>query len=126
MKNKKLPHHNDHPSAMAGEAFNVKGNELYPSWISGQLEVPPGGIKEPEGVENCTQLFFVQGGQTGALEVAIAKPIDELFDPATAQRLVLNPGDEFYVPPKNSYMLWNHSEDTVSTLRFVILKPTKN
>lgn len=110
---------------IASQTFNVKGGASNPSWSTGQLDVPPGGKKEPEGVQNCTQVFYVLSGQPKALEVAIAVPEHNTFDPNTAQRIILSPGDEFYVPPKNSYMLWNHSDNSTSALKYFIMKPSE-
>ena len=46
--------------AFASQAFNV---EEVPgrmsSWISGYMELPPGAIKDAEGVGSCCQVFTV-------------------------------------------------------------------
>lgn len=124
VQHRSIPVSGERPPPQAAQTFNVQGFEGQPSWISGVLELPPRGMKEPEGVGECTQVFYVDHGQSNALEVAIAIPLKDHFDEETAQRIRLSPGDEFYVPPNNSYMLWNHSKRVKSTLRFMIVKPT--
>ena len=124
VQHRAIPVSGQGPPPQAAQTFNVKGFEGQPSWISGILELPPRSMKEPEGVAECTQVFYVEQGQSNALEVAIAIPMKDHFDEDTAQRIRLSPGDEFYVPPNNSYMLWNHSKRAKSVLRFMIVKPT--
>ena len=46
-------------------------------WISGFVELPPGAIKDAEGVGECAQVFFITESQDDALEVGIADPSDE-------------------------------------------------
>lgn len=110
------------PPALACQNFHIKGHDSFPSWISGALELPPLSQKEPEAVGICTQVFYVAQGQPKALEVAIASPTENHFDPKSAQRYLLSPGDEFYIPPNNAYMFHNHSEDVVAKVRFTIIK----
>lgn len=89
----------------------------------GALELPAGAIKDPEGIGNFTQIFYVTGGQPGALEVAIAHPQEDTWSDAYAQRLLLSPGDSFYLPPLNMYRLENHSKSSTCSLYYMIIKP---
>ena len=46
-------------------------------WISGFVELPPGAIKDAEGVGECAQVFFITDCQDDALEIGVADPSDE-------------------------------------------------
>lgn len=70
-----------------------------------------------------TQMFFVSDCQDGALEVGLASPDQDEWVDRSAQRLLLNKGDCFYVPPGNIYRLENHSSAKSSMLNWVIIKP---
>ena len=43
-------------------------------WITGFVELPPGAIKDAEGVGECAQVFFISEAQNGSLELGIADP----------------------------------------------------
>lgn len=45
-----------------------------------------------------------------------------LFDPKTAQRFLLSPGDHFFVPVNNIYRLENHSKKVKAVIYWTILK----
>ncbi|ETW06693.1 hypothetical protein, variant [Aphanomyces invadans] len=113
------------PCGYAGQTFNLPGGPTLPTWISGRLLLPPNGAKQPESVGNCTQTFVVLQCQPGSLEVAYADPSEGSFDHETAQRFLLSPGDEYFVPPQNAYYLRNHSKTVEAEVRFVIMKPSR-
>ncbi|DAZ99180.1 TPA: hypothetical protein N0F65_008213 [Lagenidium giganteum] len=118
-----LPSLDGQPVGCAGQSFNLRNTTPISRWISGRLDLPPGGAKEAESVGEAVQVFFVVSGQPQALEVALGPASDEYFDAAKATRFVLSPGDEFYVPAHNAYYLKNHSASSDSELRFMIMKP---
>lgn len=45
-----------------------------------------------------------------------------IFDPKTAQRFLLSPGDHFFVPVNNIYRLENHSKKAKAVIYWTILK----
>mmetsp|Transcript_20193 Transcript_20193/g.61281 ORF Transcript_20193/g.61281 Transcript_20193/m.61281 type:complete len:546 (-) Transcript_20193:743-2380(-) len=109
---------------LAAQAFNtpeVAGH--MPGWISGQVVLPPQAIKDAEGVGACAQVFVVASAQPDSLELDIASPEETGFDPASAQRFILGPGDHFVVPPNNIYRLENHSKDAEAIVCWTIIKP---
>jgi hypothetical protein len=109
---------------MASQAFNIGGvKEHIPGWISGQLTLPPKGIKDAEGVGECSQVFYVGDCQPNSCEVAIANPEETDFDPKTAQRFLLSKGDFFHVPPNNVYRAQNHSTLADCKLYWTIIRP---
>lgn len=61
-------------------------------------------------------------GQPNALEVAYAHPEAGDFNPATAQRFLLSPGDQFFIPPHNIYRLENHSATKDAKIFWAIVK----
>jgi len=98
------PNNKKHLVGMAAQSFNVKESPSFMSaWISGFVELPPHGIKDPECVGDCAQVFFVSECQDEALEFALADPKDEDWNEKLAQRLLLKNRDSFYVPPGNVY-----------------------
>ena len=103
----------------AAQAFNEQG------WISGQLDLPPTGIKDAESVGLCSQVFNVASCQPKALEFALADPdeSDAQFLPETAQRFLLSPGDMFCVPASNVYRIENHSKTHECKLFWTIVRP---
>lgn len=114
----------------AAQAFNLppstskdKNVSQLPGWISGHLHLPPKGIKDAEGVGNCAQVFFIQHCQPNSLEVAYGDPEEDEFQIETAQRILLNPGDFFYIPPSNVYRIENHSKEYESKLAWTIIRP---
>lgn len=56
------------------QAFSTKSQVGISEWLSGRLELPPGGIKDSESVTFSTQIYVVAEGQPNALELAIAMP----------------------------------------------------
>ena len=60
--------------------------------------------------------------------MAIALPKDRQvdFDADSAQRYLLSPGDQFFVPPNNVYRLENHSNLKASKLFWAIIKVRKS
>lgn len=109
---------------LAAQAFNtpeVPGH--MPGWISGQVVLPPQAIKDAEGVGVCAQVFSVAAGQPKALEFSLALPEEPGFNPETAQRYLLSPGDQFLVPPNNIYRLENHSDVADAVVSWTIIKP---
>ncbi|CEG38210.1 Centromere protein C/Mif2/cnp3 [Plasmopara halstedii] len=110
--------------AYAGQSFNLFSPSPFARWISGRVVLPPGAWKEPEGVGQAVQLFFVTGCQPKALELALAPETDDdFFTSKYTTHFLLSPGDEFYVPPGNVYYVKNHSSSADCDLRFTILKP---
>ncbi|KAL7569245.1 hypothetical protein ACA910_016798 [Epithemia clementina (nom. ined.)] len=114
----------------AAQAFNVPNgpNPLYVGFITGNLLLPPKGIKDAESVGACSQVFTVVRCQPGAMEVAYSDPEDEnsdstLLNPETATRFLLKPGDLFRIPPGNSYRLCNHSKTSDAFLTWTIIRP---
>lgn len=108
----------------ASQAFNIpEAGDIIPGWISGHLILPPGGIKDAEGVGLCSQVFSVQTCQPNSLEVSLADPEDNEYDSDTAQRFLLSPGDFFHVPPNNVYRIENHSKEADGKLFFTIIRP---
>ena len=67
------------------------------------MELPPGAIKDAEGVGSCSQVFFLASGQDDAVELGIADPAVNEWVDSTAQRQLLKKGDSFCVPPGNFY-----------------------
>lgn len=111
--------------ARASQAFNEQGVGNFPGWISGQLDLPPTGIKDAESVGLCSQVFNVASCQPKALEFALADPdeSDAQFLPETAQRFLLSPGDMFCVPAGNMYRIENHSKTHECKLFWTIIRP---
>ena len=113
----------------AAQAFNVPNGPkpVYVGYITGNLTLPPKGIKDAESVGSCSQVFTVVRCQPGAMEVAYSDPEDDneeaTFNPETAQRFLLKPGDLFRVPPGNSYRLCNHSKTVDCFLTWTIIRP---
>ncbi|CAI5720467.1 unnamed protein product [Hyaloperonospora brassicae] len=110
--------------AYAGQSFNLFSPSPFARWISGRVVLPPGAWKEPEGVGQAVQLFYVTGCQPKSLELALSPETDdEFFTSKHTTHFLLSPGDEFYVPAGNVYFVKNHSSSADCDLRFTILKP---
>eukprot|EP00644_Phytophthora_capsici_P000047 jgi/Phyca11/525498/estExt2_fgenesh1_pm.C_PHYCAscaffold_40027 len=110
--------------AYAGQSFNLFSPSPFARWISGRVVLPPGAWKEPEGVGQAVQLFYVTGCQPKSLELALAPETDDdFFASKHTTHFLLSPGDEFYVPSGNVYYVKNHSSSADCDLRFTILKP---
>lgn len=113
---------------IASQAFQLnQASESIPGWISGTLELPPTAIKDAEGVGMCSQVFFVVSCQPQSFEAAIAAPDEQpiTFEADKAQRFLLSPGDQFFVPPGNVYRLQNHSDQHACKLFWTIIKPVE-
>ena len=114
---------------LAAQAFNVPSDSstLMPGYITGNLVLPPKGIKDAEGVGICAQVFNIGDCQPKSIEVAIADPDynDGKFESKTAQRFFLSKGEMFHVPPGNIYRIENHSKKTKCTLFWTIIRPMK-
>ena len=67
------------------------------------MDLPPGAIKDAEGVGKYSQVFFVSSCENDAVELGIADPTIDSWEDESAQRLLLRKGDSFYVPPGNIY-----------------------
>lgn len=128
---RKLPMQRRHKSdgkvvGVASQAFNVStdSNPVYPSYIMGNLTLPPGGIKDPESVGACAQTFTVVTAQRNALEISYGDPdVNEgEWEHESASRFFVNTGDIFRVPPGNCYRIQNHSKDTESFLTWTIIR----
>lgn len=121
------PNNKKHLVGLAAQSFNVKESpDFMSSWISGFVELPPHGIKDPECVGDCAQVFFVAECQDEALEFALADPKDEDWNEKLAQRLLLKTRDSFYVPPGNVYRLENHSSTKSCVIYWTIIKALSN
>jgi len=74
----------------------------------------------------CSQIFFIAYGQPKSIEIALARADEPQFNELTAQRYLLSPGDNFYIPPNNVYRLENHSASEECKLFWTIVKPWTN
>mmetsp|Transcript_10995 Transcript_10995/g.16624 ORF Transcript_10995/g.16624 Transcript_10995/m.16624 type:complete len:226 (+) Transcript_10995:4950-5627(+) len=114
---------------LAAQAFNVATDPstCLPGYITGNLVLPPRGIKDAEGVGICAQAFTVGDCQPNSVEIAIADPEVNggKFEPNSAQRRLLTKGEMFHVPPGNIYRIENHSRKVACTLYWTIIKPFK-
>jgi centromere protein C len=113
----------------ASQAFHVHTDpeDLFPGFISGNMVLPPRGIKDAEGVGLYSQVINVGDCQPNSVEFALADPSsqDGEFDPDTAQRFLLSKGDMFQIPPGNVYRIENHSRTDDARLFWTIIKCTK-
>eukprot|EP00605_Chrysophyceae_sp_TOSAG23-4_P000430 GSChrysophyteH1.ASY1.ANO1.487.1 assembled CDS len=111
----------------AAQSFNVPEiSNSMSGWISGFVELPPGAIKDAEGVGGCAQVFFISECQDEALEFGIADPVEAEWKDETAQRHLLKKGDTFFVPPGNIYRLENHSSTKSCFIFWTIVKPLQS
>ncbi len=85
--------------------------------------MPPEASKDAEGVGKYAQVFFISEGQSQSLEFGLADPSNDVWSESSAQRVLLGPGDSFYVPPGNIYRLENHSRNSSCKLYYLINKP---
>ena len=119
-------HHPATNSATEGISRDQPGIDgILPTWVTGSVSLPPGAIKDAEGVGKYLQVFFVSQGALQGLEVGFAHPQTDEWVEDTAQRLLLSPGDSFYVPPGNIYRLENHSIDITAVLYWMIVYPVE-
>ena len=103
-------------------------NPAFPGYIVGHLQLPAQGIKDAESVGLCAQVFTVVRGQAKSIEVAYGDPDHEAatWDPEHAERFLLSAGDNFLVPPGNSYRLQNHSTTMDCLLSWTIIRHNPN
>jgi hypothetical protein len=99
-------------------------NQSYPGYIVGSLVLPPRAIKDAESVGMCAQIFTVVKGQGGSIEIAFGDPDQEgpVWEPESAERFLLSVGDNFLIPPGNSYRIQNHSKTTEALLSWTIVR----
>lgn len=111
----------------AAQAFNKSQEGMIPNYIVGCLELPPRGIKDPESVGPCCQIFNVGDCQPKSVEISIANPDvnDGNYDEESAQRFLLSKNDSFHLPPGNVYRIQNHSKTTTCTLHWTIIQPLR-
>lgn len=111
----------------AAQSYHMSNEEnpAFPGYLAGHLLLPPKAIKDPESTGSCAQLFTVVRGQAKSIEVAYGNPERDLksWDPTNADRFLLAPGDNFMIPPGNSYRLRNHSTTTECLLSWTIIRP---
>lgn len=114
----------------AAQSFQMttQPNPALPGYIVGNLFLPPKGIKDAESVGLCAQVFTVVKGQANSIEVAFDDPDNDsgIWEPAHADRFLLSHGDNFLVPPGNTYRLQNHSKTTECLMSWVIIRPNQN
>mmetsp|Transcript_17308 Transcript_17308/g.21151 ORF Transcript_17308/g.21151 Transcript_17308/m.21151 type:complete len:756 (-) Transcript_17308:470-2737(-) len=115
---------------LAAQAFNISADfsTLMPGYITGNLVLPPKGIKDAEGVGLCAQVFNIGDCQPKSVEVSIADPAinDGKYESKSAQRYFLSKGAMFHVPPGNIYRIENHSKKSECTLYWTIIRPMKH
>jgi|TARA_B110000902_G_C14192561_1_gene544735 mannose-6-phosphate isomerase-like protein (cupin superfamily) len=83
-----------------------------PRFVAGVVSLPPGAMKDEEGVQTCSQVFIIRQGQLSSVEFTVNK---EIF--------LLGGGDYFFVPPHNTYALRNHSKTVTAEISFVVMRP---
>jgi hypothetical protein len=125
-----LPTEDDEPAVMACQAIataeDAARDDVYPGWASGVMELPMGGVKGSESTGSLTMLFFVSTSQNLAVELTLYQSEDAVVtDPheSEALRFQFSPGDQFYVPPNNTYRLMNRSTTQPAKLFFAMLRP---
>ena len=110
----------------ASQSFNETSrdkNSPYVGYVAGTLTLPSAGIKDAESTGSCTHIFTVCKGQPNALEVAFGSPHTDGLDDKTAQRFLLSEGDQFRIPPGNTYRIENHSKATEARIAWTIIRP---
>lgn len=110
--------------ARAARAFKDPGIEIFPGYVSGQLDLPPTCI-HADYISLGSVVFVVASCQPKELEFALAYPDenDAQFLPETAQRFLLSPGDMFRVPAGNMYRIENLSKTHKCKLFWTIIRP---
>jgi len=110
----------------AAQSFHMTNEEnpSFPGYIVGSLILPPRGIKDAEAVGLCAQVFTVVRGQPRSIEIAYGDPDNgqAVWEPATAERFMLSQGDNFFIPPGNTYRIQNHSKTTEALLSWTIIR----
>jgi hypothetical protein len=86
------------------------------------MELAPQVIKDSEFIGDVTQVFFVHDCQPNGLEFALGDPNIDVWDDETATRVLVCPGDSFYVPPFNRFRMENHSEVKVAKVHYILVK----
>lgn len=113
----------------AAQSFHVTNEEnpAYPGFIAGSLALPPEAIKDAESVGLCAQIFTVIKGQEKCIEIAYCDTdqTGAIWEPNSAQRFLVSVGDQFLIPPGNSYRMENHSKTTEALLSWVIIRHNK-
>lgn len=72
-------------------------------YATGIIELPPGAIKDSEGVGACAQIYFIAECQENSIELGIADPNHQEWVDNLAQKQILTRGDSFYIQPGNIY-----------------------
>jgi hypothetical protein len=62
------------------------------------MEIPPQVIVDEEFIGEVTQIFCILDCQPNGLEFTLGDPNDNAWDDETATRVLMCPGDSFYVP----------------------------
>jgi len=110
----------------AAQSFHMANDEnpAFPGYIVGSLVLPPKAIKDAESVGLCAQVFTVVRGQSGSVEIAFGDPENDnpVWEPETAERFMVSQGDNFLVPPGNTYRIQNHSKTTEALLSWTIVR----
>lgn len=67
-------------------------------------------------------------GQPGSIEVAFGDPENEstIWNPEMAEHFLLEQGDNFLVPPGNTYRIENHSKIMDALLSWTIVRHNRN
>jgi hypothetical protein len=104
-----------------------EGNPMNPTYVVGSLVLPPLGIKDPEHVgRGHAQIFTLVKGEPQSLEIAFGDPDQKWKEgpgwiAAKDGHFRIAPGDNFHIPPGNTYRLRNHSATTPASLSWVIV-----
>jgi centromere protein C len=99
-------------------------NPLFPGysivWI---LFLPPKGITDAKAVRFSAQVFTVVKKQANSIKVAYYNPNNnnQTLDPEAAWHFLLLVGDNFVVPPGNTYCLQNPSKTSDCLLSWVVI-----
>jgi len=99
-------------------------NPSFPGFSVGNLILPSKGIKDAEAVGLGAQVFTVVRGQPRSIEIAYGDPENgqRIWEPSTAVRFMVSQGDQFFIPPGNTYRIQNHSESTEALLSWTIIR----
>lgn len=112
----------------AAQSFAMSNEETpaLPGYIVGHLFLPPRGIKDAESVGLCAQIFTVVKAQAQSIEIAFAENESSSWDPNGVERFLLSEGDNFFVPPGNTYRIQNHSKSTECLFSWTIVRPNQH
>lgn len=129
---------NNFPPAEAYASLFHESKELknyFPKWLTGSLIIPKNSRKDPDCVGESTHLHFVSHCPCiNGLELILESPPDNskkseedlennLWDESNVQRILLNEGDFFYLPPGSVYRLENLSKHHDIKIHWVIIQP---